>query len=132
MNKEVKDICRLDINLYRCISKKIDTDRVVLTNKSIIHIANHHPDAYDDVINSLRETILNPDYIIADDKRKDTGLIVRREHSLNDKTEHTFIELKVCVDSQNGALANSIISGWKISDKRLSGYLRNKDILYKR
>lgn len=132
MREEVKDICKLDIDIYRCISQDIDTDRVVLTDKSAIHIADSHPDAYNEVLIELRDTILNPDYIIADEKRQNTGLVVRRIAPDQIDSEHTFIVLKVCTDSKNGTLANSIISGWKISDKRLKSYLRNKEILYKR
>ena len=132
MREEVKDICKLDIDIYRCISRDIDTDRVVLTDKSAIHIADNHPDAYNEVLIELRDTILNPDYIIADEKRQNTGLVVKRIALDESDSEHTFIVLKVCTDSKDGTLANSIISGWKISDKRLKSYLRNKEILYKR
>ena len=41
-----------------------------------------------------------------------------------------FIVLRICTDTYNGEFANSIISGWKISEKRLQSYLRNKKILY--
>lgn len=44
--------------------------------------------------------------------------------------EHIFIVLRICTDTYNGEFANSIISGWKISEKRLQSYLRNKKILY--
>ena len=71
MSKEVIELCTLNINVYRCISEEISTDRVVLTDKQIIHMENSHPEAYKDVI-----------------------------------------------------------SGWKISEKRLQSYLRNKKILY--
>lgn len=48
------------------------------------------------------------------------------------KKGNLIIVLKVCTDSQNGELANSIISGWKISEKRLANYVRNKRILYRK
>lgn len=129
---EVKELCNLDVNIYRCITENIDTDRVVLTNKSVLHIADHHPDAYNDVLIELKDTILSPDYIISDGKHENTGLVIKRIESDAESGQHTFIVLKVCTDSQNGQLANSIISGWKISDKRLNSYLRNKQVLYKK
>lgn len=61
----------------------------------------------------------------------DTGLVVREITTSNNK-ENTFIVLKICTNSENGKYANSIISGWKISEKRLQSYIRNKEILYKR
>lgn len=132
MDFDVKELCTLDLELYQCITDKIDSNRVVLTNKSVLHIADHHPDAYNEVLIELKETILNPDYIISDGKHEDTGLIIRKIESSSTSDEHTFIVLKLCTDSQGGRLANSIISGWKISNKRLLSYLRNKRILYKK
>ena len=131
MNNDILELCKLDLELYSCISNSIDTDRVVLTNKSVIHIADHHPDAYNEVLIELKDTILTPDYIISDAKHENTGLIIRKIPSA-EPAEHSFIVLKICTDSKDGMLANSIISGWKISDKRLKSYLRNKQILYKR
>ena len=132
MNYDVKELCNLDVSIYKCITENIDTDRVVLTNKSVLHIADHHPDAYNDVLIELKETIMSPDYIISDEKHENTGLVIKKIAEDNNTDEHTFIVLKVCTDSQNGQLANSIISGWKISDKRLRSYLRNKQILYRK
>ena len=80
----------------------------------------------------MKDTILSPDYIISDGKHENTGLVIKKIESDAETDQHTFIVLKVCTDSQNGELANSIISGWKISDKRLNSYLRNKQVLYKK
>ena len=131
MDTEVKEICNLDKELYSCITDNIATDKVVLTSKSIIHMADHHPEAYNEVLIELKDTIQNPDYIIDDDIHENTGLIVRRISSSKEADEHTFIVLRICTNSQNGQFANSIISGWKISGKRLNSYLRNKHVLYK-
>lgn len=132
MNNDVKELCSLNVELYKCISEDIDTDRLVLTDKQILHMADHHPEAYNDVLIELNETIANPDYIILDDKHDETGLVIREIPSDAEPKQHTFIVLRVCTNSHNGALANSVISGWKISDKRLRSYLRNKAILYKK
>ena len=131
MNNEVKELCSLNVDIYKCITEDIDTDRVVLTNKSIIHISDHHPDAYDQVLIELKDTIVDPDYIILDENRINTGLVIRKIKQL-ESNEHTFIVIKICTDSKNGQLANSVISGWKISEKRLQSYLRNKRVLYKK
>lgn len=131
MREEIRELCKLDREIYKCISKEIDSDIVVLTSKSDIHIVEHHPEAYKDVLIELKETIIHPDYIFKDDKHADTGLVVREILGSSEKKEHTFIVLKICTDSEGGKLANSIISGWKISEKRLQSYIRNKEILYR-
>ncbi|MCR4566948.1 MAG: hypothetical protein K5769_02785 [Pseudobutyrivibrio sp.] len=132
VENEVKEVCSLDKELYKCITDNIDTDKVVLTSKSILHILNHHPDAYNEVLIELKQAILDPDYIIADEKHEDTGIVVRKIESSLSNGVHSFIVLKICTDSKNGVFANSVISGWKISDKRLQSYLRNKGVLYKK
>ena len=132
MNNELKELCSLNIELYKCITKDIATDKVVLTNKQLIHIAEHHPESYNDVLIELKETILSPDYIIEDKKHRDTGLVVRKIYSDKKSTRHSFLILKICTDTENDELANSIISGWVISEKRLNSYLRNNTILYKK
>ena len=38
MNNEIKELCSLDMKLYQCITNDIDTNRVVLTDKQILHI----------------------------------------------------------------------------------------------
>lgn len=132
MNQDLKELCSLDINLYKCVTPDIATARVVLTEKSVLHIAEHHPDAYEDVLIELKETIREPDYIFKDDKHVDTALVIRRIASFRETSNSTFIVLRICTDTKDGKLANSIISGWEISDSRLSNYLRHKQILYKR
>lgn len=131
MNKEIKELNPLNINLYKCISEKIATEKVILTDKQILHMIEHHPEAYSDVLAELNDTLASPDYIIRDEKHDDTGLVIRKLTSDKTQQNHTFIVLRICSDTKNGILSNSIISGWKISDKRLQSYLRNKTILYK-
>ena len=131
-NIDIKEICQLDEEIYSCISEKIDTNKVVITNKQFEHIVEKHPDAYDKVLIKLQNTILDPDYIIRDEKHADTGFVIRKIDSDATDELNNFIILKVCTDSNGGLLANSVISGWIISKKRLANYLRNKQILYKR
>lgn len=132
MGNNCKNLCCLDVDLYKCISKNIATNKVVLTDKQIVHIAEHHPEAYNEVLIELKETILCPDYIIKDEKHIDTGLVVRKINSNGGLGQHSFIVLKICTDTEEDKFANSIISGWKISENRLQSYLRNKSILYKK
>ena len=119
----------IDINIYNCITPQIDTDRVIITDKQLDHIADHHPEAYDETLIELKSTLANPDYIFQDDKHKYTGLVVK---AIQAGDTYVYIVLKVCTNSEGGNLANSIISGWKISKGRLNNYLRNKTLLYKK
>ena len=129
MKDEVVELGSLDISLYSCISRDIDTPRVVVTNNQLVHMLQKHPEAYEETLIELKNTINDPDYIFRDDKHADTGLVIK-ELSLND--HFIYIVLRVCTNSENGKYANSILSGWKISKSRLENYIRNKTILYKR
>lgn len=76
----------------------------------------------------LKNAIANPDYIIKDKSKKDTGLVVKE---VSTEGMYVYLVLRICTDSKEGKWANSIISGWHISRKRLKNYLRNCTILYK-
>lgn len=129
MTEEIMELGVLDTDIYNCISSKLDTDRVIISNKQLDHIADHHPEAYDEALIELKSTLESPDYIFKDDKHSDTGLVVKAIPAGN---TYLYIVLKVCTDSKGGKFANSVISGWKISESRLNNYLRNKTILYKK
>jgi hypothetical protein len=129
MNNEIMELGSLDINIYNCITPQIDTDRVIITNEQLEHIADHHPEAYDEALIELKSTLTSPDYIFRDDKHKDTGLVVK---AIRTGDIYLYIVLKVCTNSDGGKLANSVISGWKISESRLNNYLRHKILLYKK
>lgn len=120
---------KLDIRIYQCITDEIDTDDVIVSEKQLLHIADHHPDSYPETLIQLKSTIKDPDYIFLDERRKDTGLIAKK---ISLSGEILYIVLRVCTDSENGILANSVISGWKISESRLQNYIRHKQILYKK
>jgi hypothetical protein len=129
METEIMELGSLDITIYKCITPQIDTDRVVITDKQLDHIADHHPESYDESLIELKNTLSCPDYIFKDDKHNDTGLVVK---SICTDDTYFYIVLKVCTNSNGGKLANSVISGWKINQKRLDNYLRHKSLLYKR
>lgn len=128
-NADVLDLGSLDIELYKCITDQIATDKVIISEKQLLHMKGHHPESYTETLIELKGTIQAPDYIFRDNKHPLTGLVVRR---LDSSAGSVYIVLRICTDSEGGNLANSVISGWKISEKRLENYIRNKVILYKK
>lgn len=119
---------KLNKEIFRCISKDIRTDEVIITEERIQHVNDRHPGEHEKIKEYLKEAVENPDYIIAD-KHPDTGLIIKEI-----KTEDTYIQLvlRVCTSKDEIEFKNSVISLWEISERRLQNYLRNKSILYKR
>lgn len=118
---------KIDVNIYKCITEDIVTDEVVITNNQIEHIKERHEDAFENVLANMKEIIEAPDYII-EDRRENTGLIIKKIES-NDNLQ---MVLRICTSKDMKGYKNSIISSWRISEKRLQNYLRNKRILYKK
>ena len=118
----------LDWNIYECISSNHVTDEVIITEEQMMHIRERHPEAYIDTIHYVREILDDPDYIFKD-KRPNTGLVVKK--ILNDE-ERSLLVLKIITSDDKKDYKNSVITSWKITEKRLNNYLRNKDIIYKK
>lgn len=119
---------KIDKEIYRCITNDIVTEEVIITDNQIQHILEKHPDAYAEVITFIRNAIESPDYII-EDKHQNTGLVIK---SIKLNNANIQMVLRICTHDDEPDYKNSIISCWKISDKRLQNYLRNKQILYKK
>ena len=121
-------IGKINQKIYKCITEDIITEEVIITENQIQHIKDRHPEAYNKVLKNIQETISTPDYIIRD-KHAYTGLIIKRI-----QTEEGFLQivLSLCTSGDEHGYKNSVISCWKISERRLQNYLRNKEILYSR
>ena len=101
---------------------------MIVTEKQLMHIRNRHPEAYQDAIHYVRDILDDPDYILKD-KRPNTGLVVKR--IFNEK-ESSLLVLKIITSNDREGYKNSVITSWKITEKRLNNYLRNKDVIYKK
>ena len=120
---------KIDRNIYKCITEDIRTDEVVITDNQIKHILDRHPGALKKAIEDMRSVIENPDYIIADEKHKNTGLAIKNVES---EMGYLHLVLRVCTSEDEPGYKNSVISCWEISERRLQNHLRNKNVLYKR
>lgn len=118
---------KIDKNIYSCISKDITTTDVVITNERIEHIEEHHPGDFELIEPFFHIALLNPDYILKD-KKENTGLILKliEENGLRIR-----IVLRVHTSSDLPEYKNSIISAWRINEKRWENYILNQKILYK-
>ena len=130
--KEVADVHvvgRIDRNIYKCITEDIVTDEVIITDNQVQHIKDRHPEALEKALRDMEKAIEDPDYIIRDDKHKNTGLVIK---SIETEEGHLQLVVRICTSDDEPGYKNSIISCWKISERRLQNYLRNKRILYKK
>ena len=116
----------LDWKIYGSISEDHITDEVIITEKQLTHIRERHSEAYIDMLNHIRDILDDPDYIIKD-KRPNTGLVIKR---INEEKESSLLVLKISTAGEQKGQKNSIITSWKITDRRLKNYLKNKNVIY--
>lgn len=129
--KEVIDvhvIGKIDKDMYKCITKDIATDEVIITDERIKHIKERHLDDYERFSSYLPEIVRNPDYIIRANK-PDTAVILKE---ITDNEEKFQLVLRLKTSNDNREFKNSVITFLKINQRTWNKYLRNKEILYKK
>lgn len=124
----IHNLGELDWKIYECISKKHICDEVIITDEQVKHIRERHPEAYMDTMYYLKRIIDDPDYIFKD-KQPNTGLIVKK---IENAKESALLVLKILTVNDRKDYKNSVITGWKITERRLNNYLRNKEIIYRK
>ena len=121
-------IGKIDRKIYRCITKDIVTDEVIITENQIQHIKDRHPNDYERFSQYFEDIIAYPDYII-ETKKPNTALILK-EIQVEQEIFKTVLRLATSRD--NPEYKNSIITFMKIDDKEWNRLLKNKKILYKK
>lgn len=124
----MKVIGNIDKEIYRCVIDDILTSEVVITDKQIEHIKERHPGDYECFYRFLGEMIAQPDYILEANK-PNTALILK-QIKLENKRFQLVLRLKTAQDPVE--YKNSVITFFKIEQKKWEKYLRNKKILYRR
>jgi len=114
----------IDTSKLSLLCENITTDEVIITYKQIEHIENRHNGLYHQYKDKLQEIITNPDYILDDPNKAETGLIVKKY----DKNIVLVLRINTCDDERK----NSIITMWEIKDKRLESYLKTHKTIYKK
>ena len=125
-NDDVYGVGDIDIEVYSNVTSDIVTNQVIVTGERINHIKEHHPNDYEQYEKYLRQTVIDPDYIIHTDK-PNTAVALK---SLDDKYFKTIVRLATSNDKKGNK--NSVITFMKIREKEYDRLLRNKKILYNR
>jgi len=125
---DVRKVCDLDIETYRCVTPDIRTSEVIIADERIAHIRERHPNDYERYAQYLTEMIQRPQYIL-EDQVPATAVILQE---FSEAGEHFRLVLKLAIVEDGTAKKNSIITFLKISEKKFKKYLRNKIVLYKR
>lgn len=120
---------RINRDIYKCITKDIVTDEVIITDERIQHIKERHPNDYEKYYEYLRNIVEDPDFIVEANK-PNTALVLKEIKESEEKRFKTVLRLTTSTD--NPDFKNSIITFMKINEKEWSRLIRNKQILYKK
>ena len=127
-NTDEQTIFNIDFPDY--IKKVLDNEfsikgqNVVLRKERLDHILEGHSDIGTDVPDVLKRTILEPDLILKDNKNDQTAMFVKKD-SIN--LVNTIVKL-----SNANNFDNSVITAFRISDKRYNRLLKKNTALLKR
>ena len=118
---------KIDRNIYRVVSPRIQTDEVIITDERITHIQKRHPNDFEQYAKYIQRIIEEPDYILEANKPNTAFLL--KEFTENDKRFQLI--LRLVVEGEQPGYKNSIITFLNVEEKRYRRYLRTKNILYK-
>lgn len=126
-------IGKINKTLFKEISDNIITDEVILTDKQRLHIEDRHPLILKKYERYLTEIVENPDFILKDNSRDNTALILKTiyEKNKNEKGSVNLV-LKLAVENETIRNKNSIITCIPIGKNRLKSYTNNGKIIYKK
>ena len=124
---DVHYIGKIDREIYKCVTKDIRTDEVIISETQIRHIMDRHPNDYENYFKYAETIIKCPDYILEANK-PNTAFILKHIEE-NGKNYEMILRLQTSNDPEN--FKNSVITFLKVEEKRYKRYLRTKKILYK-
>lgn len=129
-------IGKINIENFNGISdKNLLTDEVILTDKQREHIAERHLEVLQKYEKYFTEIIEKPDYILKDNARENTALILKtiieKDRSQNIIGRVNLV-LRLAVEGDNINNKNSIITCIPIGKNRLKSYINNGKIIWQK
>ena len=121
-------ICKINKNIYKCVTEDITTEEVIITDNQINHIKNRHPNDYENFSSYFSDILSDPDFIL--EANKPNTAFILKQITENDLTVQLILRLQTSQDPKG--YKNSIITFLKIDIKTWNKYLRNKKILYRK
>ena len=123
----VIDIAQLDETLLTNSNFKLLTKKLVLTNKSIDHIKERHPNDYEDVIKDISNMVQYPDFIMIGNKPYTLVYMAS-----NSKGHMYQVVIRLKDEDMNDEFQNSIITLNRVNEKRYKRYKKSRKIIYKK
>lgn len=119
----VQYIGKLDKNKLGKYRNKIITEDVIITEERIEHIKEHHPKDYEGFGKYMKVIVECPDYVLEDNKNKDTLLFLKE---IKEKNINVQIVVRLNTNKKEKDKLNSILTFWKIKNRTYKQLIRNK------
>lgn len=117
-------ITNLDKNKLGKYKEKLLTEEIILTDERLYeHILLYHEEEYKQLRPYIKSIIDNPDYIIEDNRHKDTLIYLKHIHSI-EKSSRVVIKLALVQDNEHNK--NSIITLMKLNKRTWNQTIRNR------
>lgn len=129
MEKEYMYIGKLKRDILGKYKESLVTEEVILTYERKEHIISRHKEVCDEIFNSIEEILLNPDYILEDDKNIETLLLIK---TIEVNKDNIIVVLKLNTSCDSIDKCNSILTVWKMRDRNLKKKLQKSKIIYKK
>lgn len=120
-------ICKIDLNIYKCINPEIDTDEVIMTNRKSEHAEESHDKDFEQIREHIPDTLKDPDIIFKGNK-PNTGIVVK-QISEEGRRVHVIIKVHVPADGEG---VNTVRSAWKIGNATYKRLKKHGIILYEK
>lgn len=121
-------VCKLDKNLYRCVTDDIATDEVIITEERIAHINERHPGDFETFAPLFPDIINNPDCIL--EGNISHTLLLLKEIRQENRPVKLILRLKTSTDPTD--YKNSIITFTRTDRKEWLRLLNKKKVLYRK
>lgn len=124
---EVQSLGKINTAVFEKEFGKIQTDEIIVTNERLSHIKNRHPEDYALFERYGKESVSTPDLIIKDEKNKGTVFMVKKLPDININAV-----VRVVLESDDRRLKNSVMTFYRIGDKKLKKLIEKNSLLYKK
>ncbi len=99
---------------------------VVLTDERILHIVKRHQADYEQYGTHIPDVISLPDVILEDHKHSNTAMFIRHIEETN-----VNVIVKIACSNESSAWESSVITMYRLSEKKKEKIMRQNVIIYK-
>lgn len=114
-------IAKIDKKKYGI--EELNTNEVVITDERINHIKEHHHEVFEFVMEKMKDTVEEPDYVYDETLHEDTRWAIKLVNG-----ENIRIVLKLSVGKKNSKFKNAVITAQLIPSHRIERHIKTNRI----